>query len=487
MDNINVPVFAQAKIEYTKQLIDILYIHIFDGFSSIYNESKKIYLTKTGIPILNIFRKLLENVPLWNNEIIEEETSRIVKVSKCDWLEDLVTAVFISHTRILMSIGPNQNTNKLNVSVPKTPNFIHKIYINIARDLWKNPYLYNENVAGHDRQRNMNNVEGIIKLNIETTIRKELPVKEILRGHLDTYENNEKLDIQMILNEIKKNPEFSYKPEEETTENLEGDGSEDREVDENRLDHDSPPHSDSEKDLEPHSVPESEQYLESEPNPPPEPFSVSQPTVEKYDNVDIVEEKKEEDTSSLTDNIYNDPNDPTPEEIKKNTADIVVNDITLPVEDPSPQPSKLPDIKTPDIKTPDIKTPDIKAPEITDPDTKPPENKDVKMFSFDTLYPGMKTFGSITKDEEKKDSNTLTPITENQVSTTPENIDKTVENISQNNDTVLKEVMKLDKEGEKIDDTETLDNFLKDIKEIASKSDKNIDVNTKENTYTFFD
>ena len=84
---------------------------------------------------------------MWNNEIIEEETSRIVKVSKCDWLDDLVTAVFISHTRILMSIGPNQNTNKLNVSVPKTPNFIHKIYINIARDLWKNPYLYNENVA----------------------------------------------------------------------------------------------------------------------------------------------------------------------------------------------------------------------------------------------------------------------------------------------------------------------------------------------------
>jgi hypothetical protein len=487
MDNINVPVFAQAKIEYTKQLIDILYIHIFDGFSSIYNESKKIYLTKTGIPILNIFRKLLENVPLWNNEIIEEETSRIVKVSKCDWLEDLVTAVFISHTRILMSIGPNQNTNKLNVSVPKTPNFIHKIYINIARDLWKNPYLYNENVAGHDRQRNMNNVEGIIKLNIETTVRKELPVKEILRGHLDTYENNEKLDIQMILNEIKKNPEFSYKSDEETTENSAGDGSEDREVDENRLDHDSPPHSDSEKDSEPHSVPEPEQYSEPEPNLPPEQFSVGQPTVEKYDNVDIVEEKKEEDTSSLTDNIYNDPNDPTPEEIKKNTADIVVNDITLPVEDPSPQPSKLPDIKTPDIKTPDIKTPDIKAPEITDPDTKPPENKDVKMFSFDTLYPGMKTFGSITKDEEKKDSNTLTPITENQVSTTPENIDKTVENISQNNDTVLKEVMKLDKEGEKIDDTETLDNFLKDIKEIASKSDKNIDVNTKENTYTFFD
>ena len=47
--------------------------------------------------------------------------------------------------------------------------------------------------------------------------------------------------------------------------------------------------------------------------------------------------------------------------------------------------------------------------------------------------------------------------------------------------------MKLDKEGERIDDTETLDNFFNDIKQIASKSDKNINVNTKENSYTFFD
>ena len=120
------------------------------------------------------------------------------------------------------------------------------------------------------------------------------------------------------------------------------------------------------------------------------------------------------------------------------------------------------------------------------------------MFSFDTLYPGMKTFGSITKEEQdkkeqdkkeqdKKEHNTLSSITENQVSKSDENIGKTVENISQNNDTVLKEVMKLDKEGERIDDTETLDNFFNDIKQIASKSDKNINVNTKENSYTFFD
>ena len=34
----------------------------------------------------------------------------------------------------------------VNLTIPKITNFIHKCYINIAREIWKNPYLYNENI-----------------------------------------------------------------------------------------------------------------------------------------------------------------------------------------------------------------------------------------------------------------------------------------------------------------------------------------------------
>ena len=50
-------------------------------------------------------------------------------LSKCDWLDEkLLTAVFISHTLFLMSIGSNHNFNKINVTIPKTTTFIHKSY-----------------------------------------------------------------------------------------------------------------------------------------------------------------------------------------------------------------------------------------------------------------------------------------------------------------------------------------------------------------------
>ena len=488
MDNINVPVFAQAKVEYTKQLIDILYNHILDGFSSIYNESKKIYVTKTGTPVLSIFRKLLENIPIWNNEIIEEETNRIIKVSRCDWLDDLVTAVFISHTRILMSIGPNQNANKINVSVPKTPNFIHKIYINIAREIWKNPYLYNENVAGHDRQRNMNRVEEIIKLNIETTIRKELPVKEILRGHLDTYENNEKLDMQMILNELKKNNgRIENLTEEDNNDNIDNSDNSDNGDNNDNDNNDNDNNGDNNENITEEKIPEVFDVKDTV-------SEVKQssyvPPTEAYDNVDIVEGKGGEPQSSNTpiDNIYNDPNDPSAEDIKKNTENIVLNDITLPVVDESKSDNNS---GSPSNTSPTIvnKVDQTISSSSTDNKMGEKNDKDVKMFSFDSLYPSMKTFGSITKDSNTNDTNntnTLGAISENEIKK-DENIDKTVENISQNNDKVLKEVMKIDKQGENIDDTETLDNFFNDVKKIASAGDKSIDVDTKETSYTFFD
>jgi len=167
-------IYSQAKIEYTKQLIDVLKDRLYDGIREIYIESKKNYRQ---------FRINLENVIKWNQEMIELERSKIVERSKCEYIDDLITAVFISHTRILASIGKN-NIKKINLVVPKTINFIHKCYINIAREIWKNPNLFDNRTTSSEYQKNIRIIENIIKDSIEYTIRSSLPVKDILRNHL---------------------------------------------------------------------------------------------------------------------------------------------------------------------------------------------------------------------------------------------------------------------------------------------------------------
>ena len=61
MEDTNIPIFAQAKLEYTKQLVDILYMNMYDGVRSIYDDSKRLYAQKTT-SIIYIFRSLLEKV-----------------------------------------------------------------------------------------------------------------------------------------------------------------------------------------------------------------------------------------------------------------------------------------------------------------------------------------------------------------------------------------------------------------------------------------
>ena len=50
----NTSIFTQAKIEYTQQLIDVLTPNMFDGITSIYDESKTFFSTQTSQSILNI-------------------------------------------------------------------------------------------------------------------------------------------------------------------------------------------------------------------------------------------------------------------------------------------------------------------------------------------------------------------------------------------------------------------------------------------------
>ena len=98
MDN----TFVNAKHEYTKQLQSLLNTRIYEGFDSIYNDSVK--ATSNPNDALKIFQTFLKDIPKWNQDTINDEMARIIKISECTFLDKLIAAIFISNTRILSSI-----------------------------------------------------------------------------------------------------------------------------------------------------------------------------------------------------------------------------------------------------------------------------------------------------------------------------------------------------------------------------------------------
>ena len=117
---------SEAKTEYTKQLQLLLTPRIYEGIDAIYNDSMK--ASSEGGDRMRIFQNFLKSIPKWNQEIINDETSRIIEDSKCNYMDKLLNAIYISHTNSLTLKKNKKNTN-LNIDVPKLGYFIHKCYI----------------------------------------------------------------------------------------------------------------------------------------------------------------------------------------------------------------------------------------------------------------------------------------------------------------------------------------------------------------------
>jgi hypothetical protein len=185
MEDGNLAILVDAKTEYTKQLVGILSPFIYNGIKRIYFEAKEECFERDSMEnTLRTFQLKLSEIPKWNQEVIDTECSDIISESKCDYLEDLIMAVFVSHTRILTSINFSKNKNKVNLKIPKVDHFIHQCYIEAARSFWKNPYLFDDTINKYEFQRNRREAETMIEKQIGETIRRQLPVKNILKEYL---------------------------------------------------------------------------------------------------------------------------------------------------------------------------------------------------------------------------------------------------------------------------------------------------------------
>ena len=180
----SIAILADAKEEYTRQLINILRTPMYVGIQSIYNDAKTV-CTNDNRPadVLMVFQELLSRIPKWSQEIIETEYTRITESSKCDWIEDLLKVIYVAHIKVLTIVNSAQKNKKISLKIPTGSHFTHLCYIELAREFWKNPYLFSDRVSKLEYQKNMRECEGIISNCIVETIRKQLPVRHILKEY----------------------------------------------------------------------------------------------------------------------------------------------------------------------------------------------------------------------------------------------------------------------------------------------------------------
>ena len=73
----------------------------------------------------------------------------------------------------------------MDINIPQLNDFIHKVYVNVARKLYTNVYLFEQNIMPLNVQRNNRELEMMTKECILGTIRDNIPVEEILKVYMD--------------------------------------------------------------------------------------------------------------------------------------------------------------------------------------------------------------------------------------------------------------------------------------------------------------
>ena len=147
------------------------------------------------------FQNFLCRIPKWNNTIIDEEKQRIIEKSGCNYLEDLITCVHVIQLKVLTCVRVGTRQKKIDITIPKLSDFVHKIYINVASKVYKNAYLFDKHASPLVQQKHNREFEIIIEECILNTIRDSIPTEAIVRAYLDESVEQEEEEIVTVTTE----------------------------------------------------------------------------------------------------------------------------------------------------------------------------------------------------------------------------------------------------------------------------------------------
>ena len=183
MDNLNI--LVEAKKEYLGQMCLIMCSPMIEVFQDMHNEATNL---SKGRKVLIMFQKLLKEVPNWSNAMSKNHSDNIT--NRCAWFNDLLAAVFVACTKILSAVRLKADNKKISLRLPTEEVFIQTCYNNIAKDLYRDPYIFSDEQSEYMRDDKLTTR---FTLCIENTVKELIPVQQILQ----TYMSQDSRDISL--------------------------------------------------------------------------------------------------------------------------------------------------------------------------------------------------------------------------------------------------------------------------------------------------
>lgn len=156
------PLLLDAKKEYTQRLQEIVEPQISSTFLDMFRGSDDDYYE---------FQMSLRQIPYWNSTIVNAKTQYLI--TQYPFFDNLVAAVIVTYVKVLSAIRLGDRPN-VKLQLPKTEDFVHELYKQMARIVYYAPETIETNESMMDAVGDA----------IENSIRRLIPYDDILESYL---------------------------------------------------------------------------------------------------------------------------------------------------------------------------------------------------------------------------------------------------------------------------------------------------------------
>lgn len=141
----------------------------------------------------------LGSIAKWNENLISTECDKIKTQSGCNYMEELLNCMFITHAKLLTCIRVGNRQKRIDLACPRFPAFIHKVYLESARRVFSNVYLFEPSTDGLTIQRNHRSLELLVRESVSKVVIDALPTETIIRAYLEeAMEVEEEVTIEPV-------------------------------------------------------------------------------------------------------------------------------------------------------------------------------------------------------------------------------------------------------------------------------------------------
>jgi hypothetical protein len=184
-----------AKTHLREHLVSLIVPPVSDGFWSIYDSAKELCERNGQLDqVLRTFQNMLTKIPEWTDATLTTEVERIIKITKCSYMDDLLMGVFISYMRSFASLHYRGSSSEIKIDFnrPSFAKFVHELYKHSGRKLWQVAYYFKTlGVTSEVQARNRQEIEKVVTDCMEQVIRGFLPWEAIAKKYFADEEEPE--------------------------------------------------------------------------------------------------------------------------------------------------------------------------------------------------------------------------------------------------------------------------------------------------------